>query len=144
MANEFSRLSPEQVRQFNNAISEAKDLTNLQVEIINKVIEGETDIGKLRITYLEKYFDTYSSRLDQIARKHSQLNEAFLILEHQLAENYQNTVNNQESLRTNYSNGNNNYSTNTKLYIRPTLYLVSNVQITGGKGTSTDPYTFEL
>lgn len=110
MANEFSRLSPEQVRQFNNAISEAKDLTNLQVEIINKVIEGETDIGKLRITYLEKYFDTYSSRLDQIARKHSQLNEAFLILEHQLAENYQNTVNNQESLRTNYSNGNNNSS----------------------------------
>ena len=44
----------------------------------------------------------------------------------------------------NYYNGNNNYSTNTKLYIRPTLYLVSNVQITGGKGTSTDPYTFEL
>ena len=44
----------------------------------------------------------------------------------------------------NYYNGNNNYSTNTKLYIRPTLYLVSNVQITGGTGTSTDPYTFEL
>ena len=44
----------------------------------------------------------------------------------------------------NYYNGNNNYSINTKLYIRPTLYLVSNVQITGGKGTSTVPYTFEL
>ena len=44
----------------------------------------------------------------------------------------------------NYYNGNNNYSTNTKLYIRPTLYLVSNVQITGGTGTSTDPYTFGL
>ena len=44
----------------------------------------------------------------------------------------------------NYYNGNNNYSTNTKRYIRPTLYLVSNVQITGGTGTSTDPYTFGL
>jgi len=34
-----------------------------------------------------------------------------------------------------------NYSTPT---VRPTLYLLSNVKITGGSGTSTDPYTLGL
>ena len=33
---------------------------------------------------------------------------------------------------------------NSELAIRPTLYLTSNVQITGGTGTSTDPYTLGL
>ena len=44
----------------------------------------------------------------------------------------------------NYYNGNNNYSTNTKLYIRPTLYLISSTKITGGSGTSSDPYTLGI
>lgn len=89
MANEeLGKLSPEQIQKLANTISEAKDLTGQQEEIIKKVLAGETEIGKLRISSLEKYFDVYSRSLDKIARKHSSLNDAFLLLSGQLTDNY--------------------------------------------------------
>jgi hypothetical protein len=85
MAEDFGKLSTEQVKKLANTINEAKGLTNLQADIIEKVIEGEIDIGELRISYLKEYFDTYSKNLDLIARKHSALNDAFLILNKKIA-----------------------------------------------------------
>lgn len=85
---ELGKLSPEQLKKLGKVISEAKDLTNQQAEIIEKVLAGEEDIGKLRISYLEEYFDRYSSELDKIARKHSKLNDAFLVLDNKLNKNY--------------------------------------------------------
>ena len=66
---EFGRLSPEQIQKLANSISEAKNLTLKQAEIIDSVLKGEEDIGKIRISYLKEYFDTYSS--PSIMRVHS-------------------------------------------------------------------------
>lgn len=89
MAKEdLGKLSPSQLKKLGKVISEAKDLTNQQAEIIEKVLAGEEDIGKLRISYLEEYFDIYSKKLDQIARKHSSLNDAFLVLDNKLTKSY--------------------------------------------------------
>jgi hypothetical protein len=85
---ELSRLSPEQVQKLAKAISDAKDLTYQQEEIINKVLAGEEKISEARISNLTKYFDMYSEKLDAIARKHSSLNDEFLILDKKLTENY--------------------------------------------------------
>lgn len=89
MANgELGKLSPEQIQKLAGAISEAKDLTSQQEEIIKRVLEGEIEIGNTRMASLEKYFDSYSRNLDMVARKHSSLNDAFLILDNKLTENY--------------------------------------------------------
>lgn len=89
MANEeLGKLSPEQLQRLAGVISEAKNLTNQQAEIIEKVLAGENEIGKLRIAHLEKYFDIYSKSLDSIARKYSSLNDVFLILGEKLNNNY--------------------------------------------------------
>lgn len=79
---QFSKLSPEQVNKLAKTINEAKDLTARQAEIIEQVLAGETEIGELRISYLNKYFDIYSKSLDSVvARKKSDLEDAFLIAE---------------------------------------------------------------
>jgi hypothetical protein len=85
---ELGKLSPEQLKKLGNVISEAKDLTNQQAEIIEKVLAGEEDIGKLRISYLKRYFGKYYEELDKVSSKHSELNEAFLILDAKLNKNY--------------------------------------------------------
>ena len=85
---ELGKLSPEQVQKLANTISEAKNLPSQQEEIIGKVLNGEIKIGSTRIAYLEEYFDIYSKKLDLIARKHSNLNDSFLILDQKLANNY--------------------------------------------------------
>jgi hypothetical protein len=85
---ELGKLSPEQLKKLAKTISAAKNLTTQQAEIIEKVLAGEEDIGKLRIAYLEQYFDIYSRKLDLIARKHSALNDTFLVLDSKLTENY--------------------------------------------------------
>ena len=77
---ELGKLSQEQIKKLANTISEAKDLTSQQEEIINKVLAGETEISNARIAALEKYFDVYSTKLDLIARKYSQLDDTFLVL----------------------------------------------------------------
>lgn len=79
---QFNKLSPEQVNKLAKTINEAKDLTARQAEIIEQVLAGETEIGELRISYLNKYFDIYSKSLDSVvARKKSDLEDAFLIAE---------------------------------------------------------------
>lgn len=91
MANneELGKLSPEQVQKLANTISDAKNLTSQQEEIIKKVLKGETKIGELRISYLDQYFDHYSKRLDEIvARKTSELGDAFLILDKKINEDF--------------------------------------------------------
>ena len=90
MVNEdLGKLSPEQLQKLGRVISEAKDLTNQQAEIIEKVLAGEEDIGKLRISYLNEYFDIYSKKLDSVARKYKDdLNDVFLILDKKLTDSY--------------------------------------------------------
>jgi hypothetical protein len=87
-AEEFKKLSPEQLQKLSKTINDAKALTNQQAEIIESVIAGEIDVGKLRIAYLNEYFDTYSKNLDIVARKHSALNDAFLILDKKIDDKY--------------------------------------------------------
>jgi hypothetical protein len=91
-ADEFRKLSPEQLQKLSRAISDAKALTNQQAKIIEDVIAGEIDIGKLRISYLNEYFDTYSKSLDLVARKHSALNDAFLVLDRKINESFKKVV----------------------------------------------------
>jgi len=91
LADDFGKLSQEQLQKLAGVISSAKELTSRQAEIIEQVLAGETDIGKLRISYLQSYFDIYSKSLDLIARKHSQLNDSFLILEKKATESYKST-----------------------------------------------------
>lgn len=89
MATEdIRKLSPEQLQKLSKTINEAKALTNQQADIIEQVIAGEIDIGKLRISYLTEYFDTYSKSLDLIARKHNTLNDAFLILDQKINDSF--------------------------------------------------------
>jgi hypothetical protein len=65
-------------------ISKAADLTARQEEILKKVLAGEENIGKTRISYLNEFFDIYSRNLDTIiARKASKLSDAFLILDNE-------------------------------------------------------------
>lgn len=85
----LGKLSPEQIQKLAGTISEAKNLTGQQEEIIKRVLAGETEIGNLRISSLEKYFDIYSKSLDLVARKHSALSDTFLILEEKLTDNYE-------------------------------------------------------
>ena len=91
MANneELGKLSTEQLQKLANTISEAKNLTSQQEEIIKKVLAGEVEVGNLRIAYLNQYFDQYSKRLDQIvARKTSTLNDTFLVIDKKLGEEF--------------------------------------------------------
>jgi len=85
---ELGKLSSEQIQKLANTISEAKSLTSQQEEIITKVLEGEIEIGNTRIASLEKYFDIYSRNLDKVASKYSDLDDAFLVLNNKLTENY--------------------------------------------------------
>ena len=81
MAEDFGKLSPEQIKAFSKTVKDLKNLPARQEEIIEKVLAGEIDIGKQRIAYLEEFFDVYSRNLDLIARKQSTLTDGFLILE---------------------------------------------------------------
>lgn len=78
MANTYSG---EDLARLENIISESNALIKRQEEIIDKIIDGENKIGDVRLGNLDKFFDTYSKKLDVIARKTSELGDAFLILE---------------------------------------------------------------
>lgn len=84
---DMSGLSQEQLRSFTALANTIKDLPDRQLEILEKVLASETDVGKLRISYLKEYFDIYSRNLDAIARRQSELNDAYLILNKKAAEN---------------------------------------------------------
>jgi hypothetical protein len=85
---ELGKLSSEQIQKLAKTISEAKELPSQQEEIIKKVLDGEIEIGNTRITSLERYFDIYSKNLDKVAEKYSDLDDAFLVLNNKLNENY--------------------------------------------------------
>jgi hypothetical protein len=92
MAEDFGKLSPEQIKQLAGVISDAKSLTSQQAEIIERVLAGEADISNLRISSLQEYFDIYSRNLDLIARKHSALNDALLVLDGKLTKSYKKAI----------------------------------------------------
>lgn len=81
MAGDFNKLSPEQLTGLAKVLSEAKSLNDRQIEIIEKVLEGEDRISERRISNLTRYFDIYSKSLDNIARKQSDLSDGFLVLD---------------------------------------------------------------
>lgn len=87
-ADGFKNLSPEQLQRLSKLLDEASALNNQRAEIIEEAITGEIEVGKLRISYLNEYFDLYSKGLDQIARKYSTLSDAFLILDNKINESY--------------------------------------------------------
>lgn len=93
MKEDLGRLSSADIRKFEKAVSEAKALTARQEEIAKKVLATEQDIGKIRLASLNEYFDAYSKGLDAIiARKTSQLNDAFLIMEQKATESFMNAA----------------------------------------------------
>lgn len=77
MAQDFL---PENLSRFNSNISQAKNMQERQKEIIKEVLAGEVEIGKQRIAYLNSFFDTYFTKLDQVARKCDELSDAFQII----------------------------------------------------------------
>ena len=82
-------LSKDDIAKLERVVSKVDALTARQEEIIEKVLKGEAEIGKRRIAYLTEYFDLYSSKLDStVARKLSELGDAYLILERQAASNF--------------------------------------------------------
>ena len=82
MIENFNSLSSEDIRKLGEALVEARDLTARQEEIIKKVLEGEKEIGELRIAYLNRFGDTFSKILDNVvAKKTSKMSDAFHILE---------------------------------------------------------------
>ena len=80
MGEDKNFLSQEAIQKLSNTISEAKNLAGLQLEILEKVIAVEEKIASTRIGYLDEYFDAYSKGLDLVAKKQSQLEEGYLIL----------------------------------------------------------------
>jgi hypothetical protein len=89
MAEELDRLSSDDIRRFNQTISEVRAITVRQEEIAKKVLDMEKEIGRVRIASLTEYLSTYESALDAIiARKTSQLSDAFLIMEQKAAESF--------------------------------------------------------
>ncbi len=70
-------LTPEQLNQFNSAIAKARELTDRQAEIIDKLIEGETQLANTKIANLNTFFSEYFNKLDLIAHKCDDLPEIF-------------------------------------------------------------------
>ena len=81
-------LSQEELKQLSDVLEAAKSLADRQLEIVEKVLKYEKDIGKTRIGYLRSYFGAYEKALEQVSTKQSQLGEAFLIYQKQL-ENFE-------------------------------------------------------
>ena len=75
------QLSAENLKTFSNLLAKAEHLPARQLEILDRVLKGEIEIGKSRIGSLTEYFDSYSRNLDEIARKCSGLNDVYLILD---------------------------------------------------------------
>ena len=113
-------LTPEAVNKLAKVIAEANSLITRQTEIIDQVIKGETEIGTLRIAFLNDYFDKYSKSLDLVARKQSSLTDTFLILDSKLrsVQNTQQSILSENILAT--SNSDNSASTTKKKQTKPT------------------------
>lgn len=77
-----SRLTSDDIRRFEQAVSKLDAGVTRQEEIAKKVLKIEKEIADVRLGALKPYFDEYSKGLDTIiARKTSKLNDGFLIAE---------------------------------------------------------------
>jgi hypothetical protein len=98
--DDLGKLSPEQLKQFNRAVADMKSLPGQQEAILEKILAGEIEIGNTRIAALERYFDMYSKKLDLVARKHTSLDDSFLLLGKNLSDEYKSLVADLEALST--------------------------------------------
>lgn len=115
MAEDLSKLSSEDIRRFEKTISEVKAITARQEEIAKKVLEVEQEIGKVRLASLTGFFDEYSRGLDAIvARKTSQLGDAFLVMEQKAADSLKKTANSASQYIGDASSGTKSASTGSK------------------------------
>ena len=72
-------LSQEELKQLATVLEEAKKLADRQLEIVEKVLAYEKEIGTLRIGYLKEYFGTYEQALQKVANKQDSLCETLLV-----------------------------------------------------------------
>ena len=101
MAEDLSKLSSADIRRFEKTVSDAKALTARQEEIAKRVLATEKDIGKVRLAALNKYFDAYSKGLDEvIARKTSQLDDAFLVMEQRALKRFKRAAESELNLKS--------------------------------------------
>lgn len=77
-------LSQEELKQLASVLEEAKKLADRQLEIVEKVLAYEKEIGALRIGYLQDYFGTYEQALQKVANKQNSLGETLLVYQRQL------------------------------------------------------------
>ena len=77
-------LSQEELKQLASVLEEAKKLADRQLEIVEKVLAYEKEIGTLRIGYLKEYFGTYEQALQKVANKQDSLGETLLVYQRQL------------------------------------------------------------
>lgn len=103
MAGNNDYLSQEGLKQLSKTINEAKGLLDRQLEVVEKVLEYEEKLGKLKIGYLEDYFDIYSKKLKDVTTKQSDLGETFLAYESQL-QKFENEVNKAKKTKTSSGN----------------------------------------
>lgn len=75
-----TRMSPEEIKQTSDILSEVNVLMQKQIELISKALQGEKIIGETRIGYLKEYNDIYSESLDNVTTKQSMLGKELLIL----------------------------------------------------------------
>jgi len=87
---EFGKTSPEQLKQWTRVLADTSDLPRRQNEMLSQVLDGEVEIGKSRIAYLNEYFDVYSEKLEVVKKNQKQLlDDTFSILNQKLAHSYQ-------------------------------------------------------
>ena len=77
-------LSQEGLNQLAQVLEEAKTQANRQLELVEKDLKYEKDIGKTMIGYLNAYFSAYDKKLQQLATKQSSLSESFLVYQNQI------------------------------------------------------------
>lgn len=75
-----NNLSPDTINNFSKLLDQMDDMLKKQLEITEKVLQLEGKIATDRMASMNKYFDAYSSALDGVARKQSNLGDGFLIL----------------------------------------------------------------
>ena len=87
-ANDNSgKMSPELIRDLSRVLSEVDALMKKQEELLATVLKGEQNIAEVRIASLDVYFETYSKKLNDIAKQYKDdISGAFSILDKKLTE----------------------------------------------------------
>lgn len=94
------------------------NLTDRQLEIVEKMLISEKEIGELRLGYLNKFIDKFSTALDTvIARKTSELSDSFLVFDELATKTLKNVTKTKEaadSTKTEFAATIEKYNTGTK------------------------------